>query len=112
MCDVVPSPPQTMSVKLQPASGPQLPAYNPLLPPPAISQVLLLANPQEVSPVLDACFSHRCSLLRAPLFDICPPSLQQRVRLRYRLALTRGDQPLNETGEIESLPDWAALIGR
>lgn len=40
---------QTMFVKLQPASGTRLPAYNPLLPPPAISQVLLLANPQKVS---------------------------------------------------------------
>uniref|UniRef100_A0A674PHT6 ADP-ribosylation factor-binding protein GGA3-like n=1 Tax=Takifugu rubripes TaxID=31033 RepID=A0A674PHT6_TAKRU len=72
----------TMSVKLQPASGTQLTAYNPLLPPPAISQVLLLANPQERS-----------------------------VRLRYRLTLTHGDQQLNETGEIESLPDWMALVG-
>ncbi|XP_056890784.1 ADP-ribosylation factor-binding protein GGA3-like isoform X1 [Takifugu flavidus] len=74
--------PKTMSVKLQPASGTQLTAYNPLLPPPAISQVLLLANPQERS-----------------------------VRLRYRLTLTHGDQQLNETGEIESLPDWMALVG-
>uniref|UniRef100_A0A672YG32 ADP-ribosylation factor-binding protein GGA2-like n=1 Tax=Sphaeramia orbicularis TaxID=375764 RepID=A0A672YG32_9TELE len=41
--------PKTMSVKLQPASGTHLPPYNPLLPPPAISQVLLLANPQKVS---------------------------------------------------------------
>ncbi len=40
---------QTMLVKLQPASGTHLPPYNPLLPPPAISQVLLLANPQAVS---------------------------------------------------------------
>lgn len=40
---------QTMSVKLQPASGTHLPPYNPLLPPPATSQVLLLANPQNVS---------------------------------------------------------------
>ncbi|TNM85315.1 hypothetical protein fugu_007586 [Takifugu bimaculatus] len=74
--------PKTMSVKLQPASGTQLTAYNPLLPPPAISQVLLLANPQERS-----------------------------VRLRYRLTLTHGDQQLNEAGEIESLPDWMALVG-
>lgn len=36
-------------MKLQPASGTHLPAYNPLLPPPAISQVLLLANPHKVS---------------------------------------------------------------
>lgn len=40
---------QTMLVKLQPASGTNLPPYNPLLPPPAVSQVLILANPQQVS---------------------------------------------------------------
>lgn len=40
---------QTMLVKLQPASGTRLPPYNPVLPPPAVSQVLLLANPQRVS---------------------------------------------------------------
>lgn len=39
---------QTMVVKLQPASRTSLPPYNPLLPPPAISQVVLLANPQKV----------------------------------------------------------------
>lgn len=38
-----------MFVKLQPASGTNLPPYNPLLPPPAVSQVLILANPQQVS---------------------------------------------------------------
>lgn len=40
---------QTMSVKVQPASGTHLPAYNPVLPPAAISQVLLLANPHKVN---------------------------------------------------------------
>ncbi|XP_023262761.1 ADP-ribosylation factor-binding protein GGA3-like, partial [Seriola lalandi dorsalis] len=39
--------PKTMLVKLQPASGTHLPPYNPLLPPSATSQVLLLANPQR-----------------------------------------------------------------
>lgn len=41
--------PQTMLLKLQPSTGTRLPPYNPLLPPPAISQVLLLANPEKVS---------------------------------------------------------------
>eukprot|EP00064_Thunnus_orientalis_P019055 superscaffoldBa00004604_g19165 len=72
---------QTMSVKLQPASGTHLPPYNPLLPPPAISQVLLLANPQK-----------------------------RNVRLRYKLALIHGDQELNETGEVDNFPDWTSLI--
>uniref|UniRef100_A0A665SYR0 ADP-ribosylation factor-binding protein GGA3-like n=1 Tax=Echeneis naucrates TaxID=173247 RepID=A0A665SYR0_ECHNA len=74
--------PKTMLVKLQPASGTHLPPYNPLLPPPATSQVLLLANPQK-----------------------------RKVRLRYKLTLTHGDQQLNETGEIENFPDWTSLIG-
>ncbi|CAL8331840.1 unnamed protein product [Merluccius merluccius] len=42
--------PKGMSVKLQPSSGSHLPSYSPLLPPAAISQVLLLANPQKPSP--------------------------------------------------------------
>lgn len=73
--------PKNMSVKLQPASGTHLPPYNPLLPPPAISQVLLLANPQK-----------------------------RNVRLRYKLTLIHGDQQLNETGEVDNFPDWISLI--
>lgn len=38
-----------MKVKLQPPSATDLPAYNPILPPSAITQVMLLANPQNVS---------------------------------------------------------------
>ncbi|CAG5928753.1 unnamed protein product [Menidia menidia] len=72
--------PKTMSVKLQPASGTHLPPYNPLLPPPAVSQVLLLANPQS-----------------------------RKVRLRYKLTLTHGHQQMNETGDIDSFPDWTSL---
>lgn len=74
--------PKTMLVKLQPASGTHLPPYNPVLPPPAISQVVLLANPQK-----------------------------RKLRLRYKLTLTHGDRQLSETGEIDSFPDWTALIG-
>ncbi|KAF3852599.1 hypothetical protein F7725_005954 [Dissostichus mawsoni] len=73
--------PKTMLVKLQPASGTHLPPYNPLLPPPAVSQVLLLDNPQK-----------------------------RKVRLRYKLTMTHGDQHLNETGEIDNFPDWTSLI--
>ncbi|KAM9363511.1 ADP-ribosylation factor-binding protein GGA2-like [Symphorus nematophorus] len=74
--------PKTMLVKLQPASGTHLPPYNPLLPPPAISQVVLLVNPQK-----------------------------RKVRLRYKLTLTHGDQQMNETAEIDNFPDWTSLIG-
>nr|XP_057946676.1 probable glutamate--tRNA ligase, mitochondrial isoform X2 [Doryrhamphus excisus] len=73
---------ETMSVKLQPASMTHLPSYNPLLPPPAIAQVLLLANPQT-----------------------------RKVRLRYKLTLTHGRQQLIETGEIQNFPDWTSMIG-
>ncbi|KAM4603789.1 ADP-ribosylation factor-binding protein GGA2-like [Polymixia lowei] len=74
--------PKTMSVKLQPSSGTSLPPYNPLLPPAAISQVLLLANPQR-----------------------------RKVRLRYKLTLFHGDQQLSEAGEIDNFPDWVSLVG-
>lgn len=74
--------PKTMLVKLQPASGTRLPPYNPVLPPPAVSQVLLLANPQR-----------------------------RKVRLRYKLTLMHGNQHLSETGEIDNFPDWMSLTG-
>lgn len=37
-----------MKVKLQPPSTTELPAFNPILPPAAVTQVLLLANPHKV----------------------------------------------------------------
>lgn len=39
-----------MAVKLQPPSGTELPAFNPILPPAAVTQILLLANPNKVGP--------------------------------------------------------------
>ncbi|XP_042340544.1 ADP-ribosylation factor-binding protein GGA3-like [Plectropomus leopardus] len=74
--------PKTMLVKLQPSSGTHLPPYNPLLPPPAISQVVLLANPQK-----------------------------RKLRLRFKLTMKHGDRQLNKTGEIDNFPDWTSLIG-
>ena len=38
-----------MRVKLQPPSGSELPLHNPILPPSAITQVMLIANPAKVS---------------------------------------------------------------
>ena len=38
-----------MKVKLQPPSATDLPAYNPILPPAAITQIMLVANPKRVS---------------------------------------------------------------
>ncbi|XP_037327859.2 ADP-ribosylation factor-binding protein GGA3-like [Pungitius pungitius] len=74
--------PKTMSVKLQPASGTDLAAYNPLLPPPAVSQVLLLSNPRN-----------------------------RRLRLRYKLTLTHGGRQLIESGDVDNFPDWTSLVG-
>ncbi|KAM4721800.1 ADP-ribosylation factor-binding protein GGA1 [Rhinophrynus dorsalis] len=67
--------PKVMKVKLQPASGSELPAFNPILPPSAISQVLLLANPS-----------------------------QEKVRLRFKLTYTQGDQSFEEMGDVEDFP--------
>lgn len=41
---------QVMKVKLQPPSNTELPAFNPILPPAAVTQILLLANPHKVAP--------------------------------------------------------------
>uniref|UniRef100_A0A665W5P6 Golgi associated, gamma adaptin ear containing, ARF binding protein 1 n=1 Tax=Echeneis naucrates TaxID=173247 RepID=A0A665W5P6_ECHNA len=41
--------PKSMAVKLQPPSGTELPAFNPILPPAAVTQILLLANPNKVT---------------------------------------------------------------
>ncbi|CAH2048716.1 unnamed protein product, partial [Iphiclides podalirius] len=43
--------PKGCKVRLLPASGTSLPAYNPFLPPPALTQVMLLARPPTVSQV-------------------------------------------------------------
>ncbi|NWW17905.1 GGA2 protein, partial [Falcunculus frontatus] len=74
--------PKTMQIKLQPASGSELPAFNPLLPPAVVSQVLLLANPHK-----------------------------DPIRLRYKLVFTQGVQPFSEVGEVTGFPE-AELWGR
>ncbi|XP_010074285.1 PREDICTED: ADP-ribosylation factor-binding protein GGA2, partial [Pterocles gutturalis] len=74
--------PKTMKIKLQPASGSELPAFSPLLPPAVLSQVLLLANPHK-----------------------------DPIRLRYKLAFTQGVQPFSEVGEVTGFPE-AELWGR
>lgn len=75
--------PKTMRVKLQPPSGTDLPAFNPILPPAAITQVLLLANPQK-----------------------------EKVRLRYKLTFDLADESHDESGDIEQFPpleSWGNL---
>ncbi|XP_066546444.1 ADP-ribosylation factor-binding protein GGA1 [Amia ocellicauda] len=68
--------PKTMRVRLQSATSSELPAYNPLHPPAVISQVMLLSNPQK-----------------------------GKVRLRYKLTFTHGDQKISELGEVDNFPD-------
>ncbi|XP_034045516.1 ADP-ribosylation factor-binding protein GGA1 [Thalassophryne amazonica] len=75
--------PKSMSVKLQPPSGMELPAFNPVLPPAAITQILLLANPNK-----------------------------EKVQLQYRLTFTMGEQEHTESGALEQFPPaetWGSL---
>ncbi|KAL3995978.1 hypothetical protein ACER0C_008634 [Sarotherodon galilaeus] len=60
--------PRVMKVKLQPPSSTELPAFNPILPPAAITQILLLANPHK-----------------------------EKVRLRYKLTFNLGDKSHDES---------------
>ncbi|XP_046694213.1 ADP-ribosylation factor-binding protein GGA3-like isoform X2 [Silurus meridionalis] len=69
--------PKNMCVRLQAATGNSLPSFSPLLPPAALSQILLLSNP-----------------LRKP------------VRLRFRVTLTLGQERLQQDGDIEQFPQW------
>ncbi|XP_063057855.1 ADP-ribosylation factor-binding protein GGA3a [Engraulis encrasicolus] len=75
--------PKSMKLKLQPPSGTELAPFNPILPPGAITQVMLLANP-----------------------------LKEKVRMRYKLTFTLGDQPHTEVGEVDQFPPaekWGSL---
>ncbi|XP_010016302.1 PREDICTED: ADP-ribosylation factor-binding protein GGA2 [Nestor notabilis] len=74
--------PKNMTIRLQPASGSELPAFSPLLPPAMVSQVLLLSNPHK-----------------------------DPIRLRYKLRFTQGVQPCSEVGEVTGFPE-AELWGR
>uniref|UniRef100_A0A8C4ZB00 Golgi associated, gamma adaptin ear containing, ARF binding protein 1 n=1 Tax=Gadus morhua TaxID=8049 RepID=A0A8C4ZB00_GADMO len=72
-----------MAVKLQPPSGTDLPAFNPLLPPAAVTQVLLLANPDK-----------------------------EKASLQYTLSFTLGGQRHAERGTVDQFPPadtWGAL---
>uniref|UniRef100_F7AX92 Golgi associated, gamma adaptin ear containing, ARF binding protein 1 n=1 Tax=Ornithorhynchus anatinus TaxID=9258 RepID=F7AX92_ORNAN len=75
--------PKVMRVKLQPPSGTELPAFNPIVHPSAITQVLLLANPQK-----------------------------EKVRLRYKLIFTMGEETFTEMGDVDQFPppaSWGSL---
>lgn len=75
--------PKVMKVKLQPPSSTELPAFNPILPPAAVTQILLLANPHK-----------------------------EKVRLRYKLTFNLGDKSHDESGDVDQFPPpntWGAL---
>uniref|UniRef100_A0A3B3BTW9 Golgi-associated, gamma adaptin ear containing, ARF binding protein 1 n=1 Tax=Oryzias melastigma TaxID=30732 RepID=A0A3B3BTW9_ORYME len=67
--------PKVMKVKLQPPSSSELPAFNPLLPPAAVTQILLLANPHK-----------------------------EKVRLRYKLTFNLGGKSHDESGDVDQFP--------
>ncbi|XP_056265849.1 ADP-ribosylation factor-binding protein GGA1-like isoform X4 [Pseudoliparis swirei] len=67
--------PKVMKVKLQPPSSTELSAFNPILPPSAITQILLLANPHK-----------------------------EKVRLRYKLTFNLGDGCHDESGDVDQFP--------
>lgn len=67
--------PKIMKVKLQPPSATDLPAFNPILPPAAITQILLLANPQK-----------------------------EKVRMRYKVTFNLGDKFYDESGDVDQFP--------
>ncbi|XP_029365067.1 ADP-ribosylation factor-binding protein GGA1-like isoform X2 [Echeneis naucrates] len=75
--------PKSMAVKLQPPSGTELPAFNPILPPAAVTQILLLANPNK-----------------------------EKVQLHYTLNFIMGEQEYSESGSLEQFPSpetWGNL---
>ncbi|XP_041838554.1 ADP-ribosylation factor-binding protein GGA1-like [Melanotaenia boesemani] len=67
--------PKVMKVKLQPPSSTELPAFNPIMPPAAITQILLLANPHK-----------------------------EKVRLRFKLTFNLGDKFHDESGDVDQFP--------
>lgn len=67
--------PKTCKLRLLPASSSELPAHNPFLPPSAITQVMLIANPSKVS-----------------------------VSLKFMVSYSMDDDTVTEMGEVESLP--------
>ena len=67
--------PKGCKVKLQPPSAKEMPAHNPFVPPSAITQVMLIANPQN-----------------------------KPVSLKYVLSYLVDGEPQTEMGEVEKLP--------
>ena len=69
--------PKGCKVKLQPPTTTTLPAHNPFVPPSAITQVMLIANP--------------------------PPGKKD-VSLKYIVSYSVDDEPQTEMGQVDKLP--------
>jgi ADP-ribosylation factor-binding protein GGA len=67
-----------MRVKLQPLSGNVLPAYKPFIPPPVITQVMLIARNVNKT---------------------------EKVRLKYKFSYSINNETHTDVGEIDSLFD-------
>ncbi|XP_011630482.1 ADP-ribosylation factor-binding protein GGA1-like [Pogonomyrmex barbatus] len=67
--------PKKCKCRLQTPSGTKLPAHNPFLPPSAITQIMLIANP-----------------------------FKEPISLKFMLSYTMDDETITEMGEVETLP--------
>ncbi|XP_011861202.1 PREDICTED: ADP-ribosylation factor-binding protein GGA3 isoform X2 [Vollenhovia emeryi] len=67
--------PKKCKCRLQTPSGTKLPAHNPFLPPSAITQIMLIANP-----------------------------LKEPISLKFMLSYTMDDETFTEMGEVDTLP--------
>ncbi|XP_049792647.1 ADP-ribosylation factor-binding protein GGA2 isoform X1 [Schistocerca nitens] len=67
--------PKSCKLRLQPPSGSELPGHSPFLPPSAITQVMLIANPRK-----------------------------EPVSLKFMISYSMDDDTITEMGEVEQLP--------
>ncbi|XP_076459637.1 ADP-ribosylation factor-binding protein GGA1-like isoform X3 [Babylonia areolata] len=67
--------PRVMKIKLQPPSALALPAFNPIVPPMAITQVMLIANPHK-----------------------------EKIRLKFKISYILGEEPVSDGGDVEDFP--------
>ncbi|XP_063238289.1 ADP-ribosylation factor-binding protein GGA1 isoform X2 [Bacillus rossius redtenbacheri] len=89
--------PKSCKLRLQPPSGSDLPAFNPFLPPAAITQVMLIANPSKVGV--------RCEVRGASNWCRSVSLVSKDpVSLKFILSYTMEDEMMTEMGEVERLP--------
>lgn len=96
-----------MRVKLLPPSGTELPAFNPIRSPAAVTQILLLANPHKVPDHMTPPQNAKADVKRCLSFV-----LQEKVRLRYKLTFNLGDEAHDESGDVDQFPPpntWGKL---